>query len=218
MPGLDSIIVIFNSHCAWLVRFPTLICPKFCYQNKRKIITLGVLIRRYLWYSALLTLLGSCTIIPEPLTETILSKSAKEDRTLMFEKSNQIIGSLSLEEAIARAVKYNLDHRAKAMEQALALNQLDLDDYQLLPTLTAKAGYSDRSEFSASTSQQLDGIPPSSHFSYSGDRTSFTGDLKLSWNILDFGVSYFNARQNADRSLIANERRKKVLNNLSSWG
>ena len=68
----------------------------------------------------------------------------------MFNSENQIIGNLSLEEAIARAVKHNLDHRAKAMEQALALNQLDLDDYELLPTLTAKAGYADRSEFSAS--------------------------------------------------------------------
>ena len=161
-----------------------------------------------------MTFLGSCTITPEPLTDSFLSKSANEDRTLMFNEDDQIIGNLSLEEAIARAVKYNLEHRAKAMEQALALNQLDLDDYQLLPSLTAKAGYSDRSEFSASTSQQLDGLPPSSHFSYSGDRTSFTGDLKLSWNFLDFGVSYFNARQNADRSLIADERRKKVLNNL----
>ena len=98
------------------------------------------------------------------------------------------------------------------MEQALALNQLDLDDYELLPTLTAKAGYADRSEFSASNSKELDGPPPSGAFSYSGDRTSFTGNLTLSWNVLDFGVSYFNARQNADRSLIADERRKKVLN------
>ena len=38
--------------------------------------------------------------------------------------------------------------------------------------------------------------------------------LSFSWNILDFGVSYFVARQSADRVMIALERRRKVEQNL----
>ena len=211
MPGSNSIRVETHAYCPRLVRFTHFL---FLANYYRKTKDFFIPVRSILRYASLVVFLGSCTVTPEPLTDTDLSKSAEEDRALMFNSENQIIGNLSLEEAIARAVKHNLDHRAKAMEQALALNQLDLDDYELLPTLTAKAGYADRSEFSASNSKELGDTPPSGAFSYSGDRTSFTGNLTLSWNVLDFGVSYFNARQNADRSLIADERRKKVLNNL----
>src|SRR5204862_3986058 len=34
--------------------------------------------------------------------------------------------------------------------------------------------------------------------------------LGLSWNILDFGVSYFSAKQDANRALMAAERRGKT--------
>ena len=159
--------------------------------------------------------LAACAAIPEQLSGDNLEKSASDDRTAMFSESGTIVGSLSLQEAVARAIKFNLDHKAKAMEQALALNQVNLDSYELLPTIAAKAGYSDRTEFSASNSKERgDGPPPTGGFSYSSDRTSHTGDLTVGWNILDFGVNYFNMRQNIDRSLIADERRKTVLNSL----
>ena len=146
MPGSGSIHVRLHAYCS---RFDSFINVKYlanqC-QRIQKNITTGRIssIWRNFCCAALAALLVSCSVTPVPLTDADLSKSAEEDRILMFGKAHQITGSLSLEEAIARAVKHNLDHRAKAMEQALALNQLDLDDYELLPTLTAKAGYSDR--------------------------------------------------------------------------
>jgi outer membrane protein TolC len=36
----------------------------------------------------------------------------------------------------------------------------------------------------------------------------------LSWSLLDFGVSYFNARQNADRIIVASERRRRTMHVL----
>ncbi len=163
--------------------------------------------------SAFLVLV-SCSVVPKPLTTFELQKSAEIDRALMFGSKEKLVGSLSLEAAIARALKFNLDSRARSMEQALALNQLDLDNYQLLPSLAANAGYSDRSGWNATNSKTLKGDPPSSQYSYGTDKTLFTGDFTVSWNILDFGVSYYNARQNADRSLIAEERRRKVVESL----
>ena len=114
--------------------------------------------------------LAACAAIPEQLSGDDLEKSASDDRTAMFSESGTIVGSLSLQEAVARAIKFNLDHKAKAMEQALALNQVNLDSYELLPTIAAKAGYSDRTEFSASNSKERgDGPPPTGGFSYSSD-------------------------------------------------
>ena len=158
--------------------------------------------------------LASCTVTPKELTKIELKNSAKIDKALMFGSEVELVGSISLEEAVARALKYNLDSRARSMEQALTLNQLELDNYQLLPSLAINAGYSDRSGWNATNSQTLKGPPPSSQYSYGTDKTLFTGDLSLSWNILDFGVSYYNAKQNADRSLIAEERRRKVVESL----
>ena len=40
------------------------------------------------------------------------------------------------------------------------------------------------------------------------------GDLDLAVNLLDFGVSYHQAKQEADRALIARELRRKSLQNL----
>ena len=159
-------------------------------------------------------LLTACSVVRQPLTSGDLQKSAKLDRELMFGGENRLVGSLSLEEATARALKYNLDNRARYMEQALALNQLDLDNYQLLPSVVASSGYSDRSGWNATTSKTIKGPAPTPNYSYGSDKTLFTGDLTFSWNVLDFGVSYYNARQNANRSLIAEERRRKVVESL----
>jgi outer membrane protein TolC len=162
-----------------------------------------------------LVFLGSCVVTPEILTTSDLKNSAETDLELMFGNDDQLTGSLSLEEAVARALKYNLDRRARSMERALALNLLELDNFQLLPKMVASKMYSDRTEFSATNSKSdPKGPPPTSSYSYSGDRAGHTRDLKLSWNLLDFGVSFYNARQNADRSLIAEENRRKVVNNL----
>ena len=159
-------------------------------------------------------MLTACSVVPQPLTMSEMKKSAEIDKVLMFGNENKLIGSISLQKAIARAIKYNLDSRARSMEQALALNQLDLDNYQLLPSMAVKAGYSDRSGWNATNSKTLKGGPPSSAYSYGTDKTLLTGDFSLSWNILDFGLSYYNAQQNANRSLIAEERRRKVIESL----
>jgi outer membrane protein TolC len=159
--------------------------------------------------------LASCTVTPKELTKIELKNSAKIDKALMFGSEVELVDNVSLEEAIARALKYNLDSRARSMEQALTLNQLDLDNYQLLPSIAMNAGYSDRSGWSATNSQTLKAPPPSSQFSVGSDKRLFTGDFSLSWNVLDFGLSYYNARQNADRSLIAEERRRKVVESLT---
>jgi len=42
-----------------------------------------------------------------------------------------------------------------------------------------------------------------------------TTDIGFSWNILDFGLSYVRAQQQADKFLIAKEKEKKVEHNLT---
>ena len=48
----------------------------------------------------------------------------------------------------------------------------------------------------------------------SQDKTLRSGDLALSWNILDFGLSYVRARQAADQVLIAREIQRRTTHGL----
>jgi outer membrane protein TolC len=50
--------------------------------------------------------------------------------------------------------------------------------------------------------------------STSQDKSHFNSDLTLTWNILDFGVSYFQAKQQSDRVHIMKERRRKVVHSI----
>jgi outer membrane protein TolC len=132
----------------------------------------------------------------------------------MFAVQESIGHPLTLEEAFARALAYNLDQRVKMMEEAVAQNDLDLSRFDLLPKVIANAGYTSRSNVEASSSRSVLTGQQSLEPSTSTDRYRRTADLSLSWNLLDFGVSYYNARQTADRRLIAKEQRRKAIQSL----
>jgi len=159
-------------------------------------------------------LLSACAVTPEPFTPEQLSEAAKQDHSDLFKGGEPVTAPLTMSDAIARVLKYNLDRRAKVMEEALALNQTKVDRWDMLPKLAANAGFTSRSEPNATVSRdvrtQTNGTSPT----YSVDRDNLTTDLGLSWNVLDFGLSYFTAKQNADRALIATERKRKTVHSL----
>ena len=88
----------------------------------------------------------------------------------------------------------------------------------MLPQLVVNAGVASRNNFSGSNSQELLGSTSlgdeSLVQSTSSDRDIFDADLALSWDVLDFGVSYVRANQKADAILVANERKRKIANRI----
>jgi outer membrane protein TolC len=155
--------------------------------------------------------LSGCAIHPTPFTDAERAQSARADRTAMFAEQPPLAGPVTLDEAMARAIRYNLDHRLKMMEEALAQKQLDVASFDMLPRLTAAAGYTTRNHPLASRSVSLATGEQSLESSYSTDRDIRTADLTFSWNLLDFGVSYFEAKEQADRVLVVEQRRRKVV-------
>ena len=159
-------------------------------------------------------LLAGCTVEPKPLTDAERGAEAQADLKAMFADQEPLTHPLTLQEAYARALKYNLNRRVKLMEEAVAYDGLDVNSFDMLPKLTANAGYLSRSNTLAESSRSIETGQQSLVPSTSTDNTRVTADLTFSWNLLDFGVSYFAARQDADRVLIAQERRRKVAQNL----
>jgi len=159
------------------------------------------------------TLLAGCATTGTPVSEEE-RKAGVEALQKLFSEQEQISGPLSLSDAMARAVKYNIDHRVKLMEQAMARTDIDVSRMDLLPRIVASAGYSKRSNEAASSSESIITGRQSLEPSVSSEREQRLADATLVWNILDFGVSYIGAKQKADQVLILEEQRRKVVQNI----
>ena len=95
--------------------------------------------------------------------------------------------------------------------------------YDMLPNLVVGAGYTDRSNYAGGDSQPLygprgsrpsDAMARTENFSTTSEMTRRLSSVEFSWNVLDFGVSYFRAKQRADEFLIAQERKRRVIQTM----
>ncbi|MBF0185850.1 MAG: TolC family protein [Magnetococcales bacterium] len=167
----------------------------------------------YVWCSAAL-LLGSCTYTPEPITQQERLQRMAQDRLAVYKDVEPITRPLTLADAMARAIRYNLDHKLKRMEEALAFGQSAMAEKELLPRLTMQAGYSSRNRPAGASSRSLLTGVQSLEASTSAERESLDADLSVAWNVLDFGLNTLRAQQQADRYLISQERRRKVIHDI----
>lgn len=159
--------------------------------------------------------LSGCMSLPTPFAPQEILEQSTKDRQAAQANVEPVQNAIPLEEAIARALKYNLDRRTRMMEEALALKNFDVSKYDMLPKFMAQAGYAYRDkDLTTSATDSVTGAPSLSNPYISSERKHHTEDLGLTWNLLDFGVSYFNAKQNGDRVLIAAERRRKAMHLL----
>ena len=147
------------------------------------------------------------TIKPVPLAPTTTPKSWEAE--LADLQIEPIQGSLTLNEAIARALKYNLDRRAKQIEQEIASGQLETTLQEMLPKATAQL-----SQLNRSVSRQTWNSDRTGPSGFNSDRNHAVSDLGMSWSLLDFGLGYYNAKQAQERVQIANERRRKLIHSL----
>lgn len=161
------------------------------------------------------TLLAGCGVHPQAMTTQEQVAQAMDDRNQMFANQEPVHGAVTLDEAIARALKYNLAQRVALQEQAMQDDMRDVAGLDMLPRLAARAGVQTRDNVAASSSQSVTTGQQSLESSTSQDQTSRTGDLTLSWNLLDLGISYVNARMQANKTLEAEERRRKVVADIT---
>ena len=87
--------------------------------------------------AAALMLAGCSVIAPEKLSSDDLMRLANVDQQLMFAAQEPVTAPITMEEAVARALKYNLEHRLAMMERAVQENIADVQSMSLLPKLTA---------------------------------------------------------------------------------
>ncbi|MDD2558574.1 MAG: TolC family protein [Desulfuromonadaceae bacterium] len=173
----------------------------------KQIVLLGVII----------TLLAGCSMAPRPLALHEVEQRSYQDLSAALEMQEPVNGPISLYGAMARALKYNLEGRLKLMETSLALEQKKVTSFEMLPKLVTSAGYKSRDNYSGSSSMALEGPNKGNESlvsSTSQEKESVTSDVTLMWNILDFGLSYVRAKQEGDKVLIAEEHKRKTIQNI----
>ncbi len=160
--------------------------------------------------------LSACSSMapPEALKAAEVDKVNQADKAAMREQVEPITGPITLDEAMARALKYNLARRSHMLEEALSLRQYEAGRFDMLPKLTAQWQYAHRSN--DRISQSLD--PVTGDISTTGfisqERNHSMSDLGATWSLLDFGVGYYNNRQQSNRVLVAIEKRRRAMHML----
>ncbi len=126
---------------------------------------------------------GGCAVKPTELSTAQLSTLAETSIANVAVGQEPIVRAVSLDEAIARALKYNLDHRVEQAEYAVRERELNLSHYSLLPTVVANSGYSARDSFSASSSRNVfTGVESSCDLDQSGQAPAVTRcDVRLEY-------------------------------------
>src|SRR5258705_8618328 len=163
--------------------------------------------------AGLSAVLCGCAVTTQPLSSDEREKLATETRQRMSEGKEQTAAPRTLGEANAREIKYQGEHRQRRMEEAAAAAQMDVAKWDLLPKLMLNAGYTWRNNDAFGFGFSPDGTIATNP-SASQERTHTTSSIGLAWNLLDFCVSYFKARQFSDQKLIAEERRRKAVQTL----
>lgn len=159
--------------------------------------------------------LTGCAVYPTPLSDAELSAASETNLSSVTAEQEPVSAPITLYDAMARALKYNLDHRVEETEAAVRVAELDLSHFSLLPTAVANSGYAGRDSYNASSSLNvLTGTPSFGGKSTSQDKEIKSSDIGFSWNVLDFGLSYVRARQNADKVLVQEETRRKVIHRV----
>lgn len=158
--------------------------------------------------------LSGCIVAPQVIDPDELLQMLSEDKDLISTMQVSVNEPLSLGDVMARAVLTNLDKRVSDLETTLALGAFELSRFDMLPSAALSGTYYDRNNENASRSISVLTRQESLEPSTSQEQTHTVSDMRLSWNLLDFGVSYYQAKQEADRYLITDNNRRKALIDL----
>jgi multidrug efflux system outer membrane protein len=170
----------------------------------------SIVILRIAGIIAGLSMITGCMVKPYELTREEVRDRVANDLHAVSAVQEPVLGPIGLYEALARALKYNLDAKVKAMQAQLAHQQLNVAHYSLLPQISANAGFDGRDKFTGGVGRSLVSGRQAVEPFTSSEKNVFSGNLALSWDVLDFGLSFVRAQQAADNVMIAEEERRRI--------
>jgi outer membrane protein TolC len=140
---------------------------------------------------------AGCAVVAQPATGVEIAAFAGDLAARVDDPGEALPLEIDIHDAIARAIKHNADLRVKELEVAVEDARLGVANAGMLPDIVTNSTYYKRRGSDATYSS----LSPSAGAS---------SDLALSWNILDFGLSYVRARQGGDTALYRAEEHRRA--------
>ncbi|MGE0083688.1 MAG: TolC family protein [Desulfococcaceae bacterium] len=141
---------------------------------------------------------GGCASLYQVDMEKQRQANLKEDLDLLqIRKTMSFPGPLTLSEIVRVGLENNLDMRISKIMGEIAEDTSLAEKLKMLPRLDINGNYSRNSEYSRKWYVDPDTGARILGNTISEEKTKKTIDVSLSWNILDFGLSYIRARQAA---------------------
>lgn len=145
----------------------------------------------------------------------------KEDRAEnavkhhLMAKNREMQGErLTLSRCVDIALKNNLQTRLSELELEVQKELETAEALGMLPQFNINNNFTARSNTPASSSRKLVANGRTYGASYSEDRIINYLNIDLMFSMLDFGLAYFNTRQQADRAVMTKFRSERAAQNL----
>jgi len=169
-----------------------------------------------------LILCSGCAPTADPVDNAVVLDTITKDRTQIYQPTNQITkqaanqtvnqtaATMKVEDALARAIKYNLDTKVAELEALIASDDVTLQMLNALPSINAKAQIQTRNNEGGSSSFSVLTGTESLQPSISQEQTRNVVQLSTEWNLLDTGINLWRGKNATDQMLISQERRRKI--------
>ena len=121
---------------------------------------------------------------------------------------------LNLQQCIEIALKNNLQARISELELQVQKEFQTSEALGMLPQLNINNNFTARSNTPASSSEKIVATGATYGASYSEDKVINYLNIDLMFSMLDFGLAFFNTRQQADRVVMTKHRNERAAQNL----
>lgn len=148
-------------------------------------------------------------------TQALRDKNAIFDRSQVPHLELAADRVLTLQDMIQIAVSHNLDIAVANQEARFQQEAATGSRLKMLPSLIISSDRSRRTIEDASKSLTKFGRVKSAEPIFSSEKNRFAANVNVAWSLLDFGLSYFRSRQARQAVKVAQERARRVRQNLA---
>jgi hypothetical protein len=176
--------------------------------------TVSSRIRILLACTAVSLSLAACSLSGDPIGINEQASTLKQDIADLFGGQDVIAAPVTLSDAMARGIKYNINHRASALEEAVATGDVARIKAGMLPGLGYRGSVLVRDN-----REVIEAVSPTSGASTLApsvfeERVRRTAALEAGWDVLDASLIYARSRSASDEARAASERRRLVVQGL----
>jgi len=162
---------------------------------------------------AILLTCNGCVKSKRTIESTRISNSQQDKKYFECVKIDTP-SQMTLEDIVEIALNQNLDLYVKELEYEIQKEAATGAKLDMLPELLFSGEANKRNNNPGSSSASLiPGVPPAPP-SVSSDKRTTRWNITLTWNLLDFGISYYKARQEANAVLIQYFEYERLKQNL----